>query len=255
MQPAEDSSAVVVGSGRAEFGIYFQPNMIKRLVKCVPITAVAAILQKNTAAIMTLKKTASTLKELSGKKYFTWEDEIDDATVSDIVKGDIIKVPGETTSPLGGLQQGVFDYLLVYYGWEGIEAKLQNVPVNIFFLKDYNKAFNYYSPIIIANNEFLKKEPDIARKALKAIKKGYEFAAKNPDEAADILIKNVPETNKDLIKASQRWISKQYIADAKSWGVFDIKRWDLFNDWVYKQKLIDKKLSSSAGVTNDYLEK
>lgn len=253
VQPAQDSAVVIVGSKRAEFGIYFQPNLIKRLIKNVPITAVAAILQHNTAGIMT-KGTILKPTDLQGKRYFTWEDKIDDATVKDLVKGDLVKIPGETTDASMGLKAGMFDYLLAYYGWEGIDAKIKDIPINFFFLKDYNKAFDYYAPIIIANNDFLKTEPDIAKKALIAIKKGYEYAAKYPDKSAEILIKYAPEGNPDLIKASQEWISKHYIQDGKPWGIFDINRWDKFNNWVYEQKLIDKKLPSSAGVTNEYLK-
>ena len=89
VQPAEDSASVIVGMGRAEFGIHFQPNMVKRLVAKTPITAVAAILQHNTGGIMSLKSSGiSSPKELTGKKYSTWEDPIDDATVRFITEKD-----------------------------------------------------------------------------------------------------------------------------------------------------------------------
>ena len=33
VQPAEDSSATVVGAGKAELGIYFQPNLVKKIIE------------------------------------------------------------------------------------------------------------------------------------------------------------------------------------------------------------------------------
>ena len=45
VQPSEDSTSTLVANERADLGVYFRPNMVKRLVKGEPITAVAAIAQ------------------------------------------------------------------------------------------------------------------------------------------------------------------------------------------------------------------
>lgn len=39
------------------------------------------------------------------------------------------------------------------------------------YLKDYVKEFDYYSPVIIANNDYLKDNKEEARKVIQAIKK------------------------------------------------------------------------------------
>lgn len=254
VQPSEDSASTLVANKRADFGIYFQPNMVKRLEKNVPITAVAAILQHNTAGLLSLKSLgASTPQDLNGKRYSTWEDPIDDATVAHIVGDNLVKIPGEATDASVALRMNQFDYILAFYGWDGIHAKLQGVDTNFFFLKDYEPAFDYYTPVIIANNELLANKPELAKKALTAIKKGYLYAANNPEASAEILIKYAPETNKELALASQKYISTQYLDDSGDWGKFDYDRWDRFYDWVYKNGLIDKPLPPQAGVTNDYL--
>lgn len=256
VQPSEDSASSIVGSGRAEFGVYFQPNMIGKLKRGMPIKAIAAILQHNTAGLMTLKSfNTNSPKDLENLKYASWEDPIDDATVKDIVGENIKRVPyGEITDPLAAMQYGVFDYLISYYAWDGINAEIKKVPINFYFFKDYNKNLDYYTPVIISNNNFLKENPKIVKNFLKAAREGYEFAINNPEEAAEILIKNAPESSPELIMASQKWISKQYKGNATVWGVFNIDRWDNFYNWLYEKKLIDNKLPSSYGVTNDYIK-
>lgn len=254
VQPSEDSSSAIVANNRADFGIYFQPNMIKRLEKGMPITAVAAILQHNTAGLMSQKSLGATSpKDLNGKRYSTWEDPIDDATVAYIVGNDSVKIPGEATDASTAMRMNQFDYILAFYGWDGIHAKLKGLDVNFFFLKDFEPAFDYYTPIIIANNELLKTKPELARKTLDAIEQGYLYAAKHPDASAEILLKYAPETNKELALASQRYLSSQYLDENGQWGRFDYSRWDRFFDWVYDQGLIDKPMPPQAGVTNDYL--
>ena len=54
-------------------------------------------------------------------------------------------------------------------------------------MKDYVKEFDYYSPVIIVNNDYLKKNPDEVKKVLQAIKKGYQYAMEHPEEAANDL--------------------------------------------------------------------
>lgn len=260
VQPADESSSGIVGAGKAQFGIYFQPNMVKRLFKKTPITAVAAILQHNTGGIMSLKEDGiNSPKDMTGKKYSTWEDPIDDATVKHVVEKDggdwskIELVSGESTDATTALRLNLFDSIFVYQGWDYIHSQVQNVETDFFLLKDYVPEFDYYTPVIIANDDFLKEKPEVAKRALRAIKKGYEFAAEKPAEAAEILIKNAPEGDADLIRASQEFLSKHYIADAESWGKIDRDRWNRFFNWLFEQKLIEESLEDK-GFSNDYLE-
>lgn len=256
VQPAEDSSSTIVATGKAQFGIYFQPNLAKRLQKDMPITAVAAILSHNTAGIMALDDgTVKSPVDLANKRYSSWEDKIDDATVMHLVKSKNLNIiPSETTDAAAALSSNLFDYILVYYGWDGINANLKGVKTKFFYFKDYEPAFDYYSPIIIANNEFLEKDPEIAKKALKAISKGYEYASQNPEKAADILIKYAPETDENLIRESQKYLSKYYLSENGKFGYIDIDRWNRFYAFLYKEGLTDKNLEN-IGVTNEYLPK
>ncbi len=254
VQPSEDSTSTLVANERADLGVYFQPNMVKRLVKGEPITAVAAINQSNSAGIMSLASLgAKTPKDLHGLRYSTWEDPVDDATVAELVGEPLNKIPGETTDATTALRLNQFDYILAYYGWDNINAQLKGVDTTFFYLKDHNPAFNYYTPVLIANSNQLKANPDRYKKALTAIKEGYIYAANNPKDAADILIKHAPETNKELVQESQKYLSTLYLDDKGDWGKFDYSRWDSFYDWVYQQKLVDKPFAPQAGVSNDYL--
>ena len=94
----------------------------------------------------------------------------------------------------------------------------------------------------------------IAKKVLRAIKKGYEYAIANPEEAAKILVKNAPELKLELVTESQKWLASKYKADAAEWGVIDQSRWDLFYEWLFKNSLIKKEIPKGYGFSNDYLK-
>lgn len=254
VQPSEDSSSKIVAAGRADLGIYFQPNMVKRLKKGEPITAVAAIAQQNTAGILAPASLGATSpKDLHGMRYSTWEDPVDDAVVASLVGTPLNPVPGETTDAATAFKLNQFDFILAYYGWDGINAKLKGLDTSFFYLKDSDPVFNYYSPVIIANSNELVAHPEKYKKALAAIKEGYIFAAKNPKQGADMLLKHAPETNKELVYASQEYLSPYYLDEQGDWGRFDYERWNRFFAWVHEQGLVDEPFAPQAGVTNDYL--
>ncbi|ERK47863.1 ABC transporter substrate-binding protein [Leptotrichia sp. oral taxon 879] len=262
VQPPEGSTTALIGAGGAEFGISFQDTLAKSFAKesPVPVTAVAAILQHNTSGIISLKeKGIDSPKKLEGKKYATWEDNIEQAILKKLVtddKGDFSKVkliPYTVTDVVTGLKTDV-DAVWVYYAWDGIATERAGLQTNFLKIRDYGEELDYYSPVIIANNDFLKKNPEIAKKVLKAIKKGYEYAMKNPEESAKILVKNSPELDINLVTASQKWISKEYQSDAKEWGIIDASRWNRFYEWLYKNKAVEREIPKDFGYSNEYLK-
>ena len=262
VQPPEGSTTALIGAGGAEFGISFQDTLAKSFAKenPVPVTAVAAILQHNTSGIISLKeKGIDSPKKLEGKKYATWEDNIEQAILKKLVtddKGDFSKVkliPYTITDVVTGLKTDV-DAVWVYYAWDGIATERAGLQTNFLKIRDYGEELDYYSPVIIANNDFLKKNPEIAKKVLKAIKKGYEYAMKNPEESAKILVKNSPELDINLVTASQKWISKEYQSDAKEWGIIDGNRWNRFYEWLYKNKAVEREIPKDFGYSNKYLK-
>lgn len=232
VQPPEGSTTALIGAGGAQFGISFQDTLAKSfaLDTPVPVTAVAAIIQHNTSGIISAKeKGIDSPKKMEDKKYATWDDEIEKMILKKVITddgGDFNKVkmiPNTVTDVVTALKTDI-DAVWVYYAWDGIATRNAGLETNFFKFSDYGKELDFYSPVIIANNEYLKKNPEEAKKVLKAIKKGYEFAIKNPEEAAKILVKNAPEIDQKLATESQKWLADQYIADAKSWGVIDGNR-------------------------------
>ena len=262
VQPPEGSTTALIGSGGAQFGISFQETLAKAFTSDtkIPVTAVAGIIQHNTSGIISLKsKGIDSPKKLENFKYATWDDEIEKAILKKIITdngGDYNKVkmiPNTVTDVVTALKSDI-DAVWVYYAWDGVATRLAGLETNFLNFADYGEELDYYSPVIIANNEYLKQNPEEAKKVLKAIKKGYEYAIKNPEESAKILVKNAPELKLELAIESQKWLSNKYKDDSNEWGIIDQKRWDGFYSWLYKNKLILKEIPSGFGFSNDYLK-
>lgn len=266
VQPPENGATEACSAGQAQFAIDAQDTLAAAFTSDTPmqVTAVAALIQHNTSGIISLKgQGMDTPKGLEGKTYLTWDSPIELAMMKNVVEKDggdwdkVTKIPNTVTDEAQDVKQNPDHAIWVFYGWGGINGEVNSIDTDFFYFKDLNPTFDYYTPILIANNDFLKSNPDEAKAFLEATKKGYEYAIENPDESAQILIDGDDTKSlvgsEELVKASQKWLSDQYIADAQKWGYIDPARWDAFYAWLYDEKLIEKELPAGTGYSNDYL--
>lgn len=262
-QPPEDGAEVLVGSGKAQFGISFQDSLMPAISgdNAMPVEAVAAVLQHNTSGIISRKgEGMDGPKGLESKKYATWDLDLEKAVMKNVVEedgGDFSKVeliPSTVTDEVSALESKSVDAIWIFYGWAGIAAEVAGLQTDYFAFKDINSVFDFYTPVIVGNSDWLKKNPDIGKAFLSAAKKGYEFAIDNPKEAADILCEASPELDKELAYASQEYMKEQYKAEVDQWGYIDPKRWNAFYNWVNDNGLSESKIPENTGFTNDYLE-
>lgn len=268
VQPTDDNGAVLMcAANQAQFAIKEQDGLAATFASDDPlgVTAVAAILQHNTSGIMSRKGDGiDTPKGLENKTYSTWDSPIEQAIIKHVVEKDrgnydkINLIPYNVSSDVDAIKNKDTDAIWIFYGWAGIQAKVQNVDIDYFDFKSIDDVFDFYTPVIIGNNDFLKNNPDVAKDFLSATRKGYEYAIENPEDAAKILIEEDTtgslKGNEEFIIESQKWLSKQYIADAKEWGVFDANRWNRFYKWLWDNKLIEKEIKENTGFTNEYLK-
>ena len=265
VQPPENGAVLMCAAGQADFAIDAQDTMAASLDLDEPldVTAVAAILQHNTSGILSRAGDGITsAKGLEGKIYSTWESPIELAMIRYCMEkegGDFDKVkliPNNLYDEPAALAAHQTDAVWVFYGWSGINADLEEVPCDYWSFRDQAEELDYYTPVILANNAFLAESPETAKAFLEASAKGYAYAAEHPQEAADLLIEGDTtgslDDARDLVYASQEWLSKEYIADADEWGVFDADRWNAFYGWLYANGLTTHDLTGT-GFTNEYL--
>lgn len=263
VQPPEDGAEILVASGKAQFGVSFQDSMLPALVgdDALPIEAVAAILQHNTSGIISRAgEGMDTPKGMEGKKYATWDLDLEKATIKDVVEADggdydkIEMIPSTVTDEVSALQSESVDAIWVFYGWAGVATEVAGLETDFFAFKDINDALDFYTPVIIGNSEWMEENSEITKAFLAAVKKGYEFSIENPEEAGEILCEAAPELDPELVQASQEYMKDQYQADAESWGYIDPARWNAFYNWVNERGLATEEVPENTGFTNEYLE-
>lgn len=262
VQPPEDGAVVLVASGKAQFGVSFQDSLAPAFAgdDALPVTAVASVIQHNTSGIISRAgEGMDRPKGMEGHSYATWNGSIELATLKEVVEadgGDFSKVeliPSTVTDEVSALKTNSVDSIWIFYAWAGVKTELEGLDTDYFAFSDIDPVFDYYTPVIISGNKFLKENPETAKAFLSALSRGYEFAMENPEEAADILCSAAPELDKELVLASQKYLADQYQADAAYWGYIDTQRWNNFYNWVNENGLTEDEIPLDTGFTNEYL--
>ena len=266
VQPPEDGAAALCAAGPAQFAVTVQDNLAAAFARENPlgVTAVATLLQHNTSGIISRAGEGLDVPAgLVGKRYSTYNGVIELAIIKQVVEADggdfsnVELIPYTLEDEAGALREGLTDSIWVYYGWGGIQAQQAGLDFDYFYFKDIDPVFDYYTPLIIANNGFLSEHPDTARAFLSAAAKGYEYAIEHPEEAAQILIDGDTTGSlagsSELVTESQKWMAGQYKAEVDRWGYIDPQRWNAFYNWLNDNGLVDMPIPENTGFSNDYL--
>ena len=265
VQPPENGAVLMCASGQAQFAVDAQDTMAASLDLEEPlgVTAVAAILQHNTSGILTRAEDGiASPKDLEGRIYSTWDSPIELAMLRYCMEQDgadfskLKLIPNNITNEPAALAAHQTDAVWIFYGWSGINAEVSGVACGYWDFASLSRELDYYTPVILANNEFLRDDPETARAFLRAAAKGYRYASEHPEEAAEMLIAGdetgALQDSRELVYASQKWLAERYTADAAAWGTIDAERWNGFYGWLYKNGLTAHDLAG-AGFSNDYL--
>jgi len=261
LQPGEGTAEQVVAAGKADFGISYQEAVTQARSTDIPLVSIAAVIQHNTSAFASLKEEGITSpKDFEGKRYGGWGSPVEEAVLKVVMEkagADFNKVEMITLGATDFFKSvgRDADFMWIYYGWDGVEAERQGIELNTVMLRDLDPALDYYTPVIVTNEDNVKNKKDLVKKFIEATAEGYEFAIKNPEEAADVLLKNAPELNKELVVASQKWLSTKYQDDAEQWGVQKEEVWKRYADWMFERGLIEKNIDAKAAFTNEFLPK
>ncbi|MGI6412427.1 MAG: ABC transporter substrate-binding protein [Syntrophomonadaceae bacterium] len=259
LNPGEAGAAQLIAAGQGDFGISYQEEVTIARSQGIPIVAIAAVIQHNTSGFASpADRNIQTPADFENKTYGGWGSPAETAVLKALMAkhqadfGKINLVNIGDADFFVSLEKDI-DFAWIYYGWTGIEAELKNMDLNFIKLRDEHEALDFYTPVIIASEQTIAEKPELVKKFLKAVAKGYSFAIEKPDEAARILLSRVPELDQDLVIASQNYLAKEYQADAPRWGEMKPEIWKKYSDFMYDNGLIERSIEVEKAFTNYFL--
>jgi ABC-type nitrate/sulfonate/bicarbonate transport system substrate-binding protein len=255
----------LVSRGLADFGFSYQAGIAYAHAAGADLVSVFAPDQKGTYAIAVRADRAdiTSPKDLDGKTYAGFGTPDEGPELQYVIKHaggtGTFKTVTLNTSAYQALYAGKVDFTIPVVTWEGVEASLVGKPIKTFSFTDYGFP-DQYSVLIASSTKYLKANPDVARRFLAAVTKGYAYAADNPADAAQTVISANPGvfSNPELVLKSEALLaSGGYLKNAQGGvGTQDATEWSKYGGFLYSNGLLvdgsGAKLTSEPDWTTYY---
>ena len=189
----DTSSGTLVAAGVAEFGILSAVGFHSQRATGVDMTVVMAVVQHETGRLVFNGEREDIQRpaDLDGKIYAGFGSAWEEALISTIIRNDGGAGTFDTvtlgTSAYEALANGRVDFTLEVSTWEGVNSNLLDRSQRAFRYADYGVP-DQHTTFLGGNGAWLTANPDTTRAFVQAAQRGYEFAANNPQDAAEILI-------------------------------------------------------------------
>jgi ABC-type nitrate/sulfonate/bicarbonate transport system substrate-binding protein len=261
VQPAEGAAEQLVAAGQGDFGVSFQERVNYALTQDdpLPIKSIATIIQHNTSGFVSLPEAGiKTPADWAGKTYGGWGTPAEENVLRFIAEKYGIKYEDINIVNLGEddvitALKGDVDFAWVFEAAELIDFQKQNVEYEYISCPSIDETLDYYTPILIANTELIAEDPEKVKAFTEATARGYEYAIEHPDDAAAILLREVPELDEFVVVEGQNYLALRYAEDAPQWGWQEEDVWKRYADLMYDSGELPKELDLREAFTNEFL--
>ena len=262
IHPPADPATILqtVAAGRDDFGINYQTGVLIARQEGVPVVSIAALVQHPLNSVMTLKDSGITEpKDLAGKTV-GWPGIPDNEPLLDTM----LKSQGLSLSDVEMVNVG-FDLVPALIGkkvdaivgayWvhESISAVNQGFPVNIMRMEQHGVP-DFYELVLVTNEEKIKENPEMVRRFVRAVTRGYQDAIADPLDAVALLKSVKPETNLEIENPGVKLLAPLWSADNGVFGWQEQARWTKFAEWLVSTGRLSSTADATSAFTNEFVE-
>jgi ABC-type nitrate/sulfonate/bicarbonate transport system substrate-binding protein len=258
-------SIAEVTENRAQFGISRGTNMIVARSKGQDIVAVGTIFRKSPWFVGSLKEAGiTTPQDLEGKTIGI--ETGDPNFIENVQFIAMLKNLNVDTSSIkfvardfadaiaNDLQPGKTDADAAMFGTEDpVKAQMRGIELNAIYYSDYD--MNSYGNLIFANADFLKKNPDLAARFMRATLRGYQYALEHHDEAAAATLKYDPKLDAKTQTAMMKAEVPMIDTGDQPIGWMDEDIWQSTADILLAGGFIPSAVDVKSLFTNEFIPK
>lgn len=210
---SDTSSAALLAGGLADFAYVPSLAFMSARAAGADITALWVTMQRETGRLVynAANKEISRPADLSGKTYAGFGSAWEAALIGTMIRNDG-GTPQWDTVTLGSgayeaLATGAVDFTLEVATWEGVTSELLKRNQASFAYGDYGIP-DQQNGYIATRGSTIGERRDVVAAFMRATLAGYEWAADNPGEAAEIMIAAGDFSNPDLVRGSMKLIAE-----------------------------------------------
>ena len=139
-----------------------------------------------------------------------------------------------------------------YFTHESIVAENQGYPVNVMHLQDWGVP-DYYELVLTTSQKNVNERPDLVRKLVHAVTRGYEDAVREPETAIGLLLDAYPEADEAVERLGieilvPMWKDKNPIV-----GWQEESRWVDFAAWMKENGVLEDEVDARKAFTNEFV--
>jgi putative hydroxymethylpyrimidine transport system substrate-binding protein len=251
----------LLAAGKIDAAISYEPEVLLARNQDLPLVSVAAIVQRPLTAIVSLgSKHITSPAQLKGKRvgdagipyqhaYLTTilaRAGVPQSSVKEINVGDNLvpaMLSGRVDATLGA-----------FWNYEAIQlAQLHKHP-NVIHMEQVGVP-TYNELVVVVRKNTIVNHPDVVRRFVQALGRGYEAVRRNPQAAVANLVHASSGLDPKLQLASVTATLPAFFPSNPSdpWGWQDPKQWTAYGQWMLNHHLISNPNAVLDASTNELL--
>lgn len=250
----------LVATGRDQFTISYQPDVMLARAEGLEVISVAALVQHPLNSIMTLQSSGiERPSQLAGRTVGIAGVASDEPLLRSMLEADGISLDDVELVTVGfdlmpALLGGTVDAVIgAYWVHESILADLQGNPVNIMRIEEWGVP-DYYELLLVTSDAYASSNPEVIEGFIRAITRGYADADADRTGAIDELVRVNPETERELELQGIELLAPLWTDDGDvPFGTQTEERWESYADWLRENDILTQDVPVDEAFTNEFV--
>jgi putative hydroxymethylpyrimidine transport system substrate-binding protein len=260
--PSDPSAPLkLLAAGKADLAISYEPELLLARAKGADLVSIGALVQKPLTSIISLgHKPVRRPAALEGKKVGTAGIPYQDAYLKTILDHagadpDRVKAINVGFNLVPALLTKRVDAVLgMFWNVEGVELARQHKDPVILRMDDVGVP-TYNELIIVARAADVRSRGPVLRRFMRALARGHAAVRKDPEAAADALVKANPDLDRKLQRAQIRATLPVFFPQDRDrpFGFQDGREWQRYAQWMADNDLLTSTQTSERSFTTEFL--
>ena len=251
----------LLAAGKVDAAISYEPELLLARNQGQALVSVAAIVQKPLTSIVSVgSKHITTPAQLRGKRVGNAGISYQHAYLTTIlaragVPASSVKEINVGADLVPAMLSGRVDATLgAFWNYEAIQLAMLKKHPNVIHMEQVGVP-TYDELVVVVRKNTIVNHPDVVRRFVQALARGYEAVRRNPQAAVANLVHASPGLDPKLQLASVRATLAAFFPSnpANPWGWQDPKQWTDYGQWMLNQHLISTPNAVVDASTNELL--
>lgn len=260
--PANPASPLqLLEAGKIDAAISYEPELLLARDQNLPLVSVAAIVQEPLTSIVSLgSQHITTAAQLRGKTVGDAGIPYQHAYLQTILahagvpSGSVKEVNVGANLVPAMLSRRVNATLGAYWNYEAIQLARMGKHPNVIRMNQVGVP-NYDELVLVVREKTLADHPDVIRRLVQAMARGYESVRNDPSAGVANLVKANPSLDPKFQAAAVQATLPAFFPTASSqpWGYQDPVQWNSYGQWMLSNHLISNPAAVADASTNEEL--